>query len=416
MQVKTYTGPNNKAVMDQIKSELGLDAVILESRTGKENGKTVVRMTAALERPEPARAAGGMGGMGNAGPGAIPGLGALAGVNGAEGTSGATPARGAKNYAAQLGHEDLSALAAQFTRSGGQADAMHSRQAARWQEEWGSIKNHIFALMKPALKLELLTPQQRAGFNYLQNEGVSDPILLDVYRRLADDPGASIMAPLARLATVRPWGSENWRQRIHLISGPYGAGKTSAAVRMALYLQKCNPGARFCLVNADADRGGGRLLLKHYAGLSDFPYREASSPLDMVEVISEIRSQGFDKVLVDLPALPKDKTLVSQLATLGLHSNGYDAMAAHLVLTPLYDRNILDGLLARYLIDMDSSLIWSKLDETDKYAAILNTAAQTRLPVSCFSFGPGLRNTLVPAQSAMLWRLMFKHELPSIPA
>ncbi len=395
MQVKTYSGPSAKAVMDQIKAELGPDAVILESRNGKENGKPVVRMTAALERPDSATAA------------------KSRADGGADGSTGLTAARGAKNYAA-CSQDDLSLLAARFSQPQAE-NAVAPRQVLRWQEEWGSIKNHIFALMKPAMKLEALTPQQRVSFEYLRNEGVSDPVLLDFYRHLAASPGASITEPLSRLVEVRPWGYENWRHRVHLITGPYGAGKTSAAVRMALYLQKSRPGSRLCLVNADADRGGGRLLLKHYAGLSDFPYREAASPLDMAGVISEIRSQGFDRVIVDLPALPKNKTLTAQLGALGLNRNGYDAMAAHVVVSPHYDHEALEGMLPRYMADMDSSLIWSKLDEAGKYAALLNTAAQARLPVSCFSFGPGLRNTLLPAQSATLWRLVFKHELPALP-
>jgi flagellar biosynthesis protein FlhF len=37
---------------------------------------------------------------------------------------------------------------------------------------------------------------------------------------------------------------------------------------------------------------------------------------------------------------------------------------------------------------------------------------QTGLPVSALSFGPGLGNSLAPARENMLWRLLFKRELP----
>ena len=39
-------------------------------------------------------------------------------------------------------------------------------------------------------------------------------------------------------------------------------------------------------------------------------------------------------------------------------------------------------------------------------------ARLTELPVSALSFGPGLKNSIAPASSDLLWRLIFKHALP----
>ncbi len=61
---------------------------------------------------------------------------------------------------------------------------------------------------------------------------------------------------------------------------------------------------------------------------------------------------------------------------------------------------------------MVGSLVWTKLDEACNFGALINVAAATGLPVSALSYGAGLRDTLVPAQSPMLWKIIFKHEMP----
>ena len=70
-------------------------------------------------------------------------------------------------------------------------------------------------------------------------------------------------------------------------------------------------------------------------------------------------------------------------------------------------------ILERCQLDLPASLIWGKLDEYGRYGAILNMAVASGLPVSCLSFGPSLLNTLTPAEQPLLWRLIFRHELPA---
>ena len=64
MQLKTYIDTTAKAVLEQIKADLGLDAVILSKREGKdEDGRAWVEMTAGIERgrtPQPQYSSGGL--------------------------------------------------------------------------------------------------------------------------------------------------------------------------------------------------------------------------------------------------------------------------------------------------------------------------------------------------------------------
>lgn len=125
MQVKTFTGATSQEVLARIKAEMGPEAVILGNRTYRRNGVVCHEITAGLERNESESR--------NQEAGAPSGWG-------------------------------------------------------EWHKEWMQIKDQIFALMKPAIQLERLTPRQRVALEYLQREGVSDAVALALYKRLLAEP------------------------------------------------------------------------------------------------------------------------------------------------------------------------------------------------------------------------------------
>ena len=362
MQVKTYTGSSTSAVLASIKADLGPDAVILDTRETVGDGKAEIVITAAVERE----------------------------TSGSGG--GYTPADSTLSFTARPSSFD-----------GGWRN---------WQEEWVSIKNHLLTLMKPELQLGRLAPRQRVAVEFLEREGVDSSSLLAVFEALLPDPQASILAPLDTLTPVRGWSVEQWPQRVHCLVGPFGSGKTTALVRLAMLLRKESSACKIWVVNADSHRGGGRLLLKNYAHLCGFEYREVVNSVEFASVLAEARRENVDRILVDLPGLPRGKSMAETLDHFGI----IDAdTALHLVMTPLYTAATLRTLVTRYLpkgLWRNASLIWTKLDETDTFGALVNLGAASGLPVSAVSCGPELNNTLAPAESAALWRLLFKKEMP----
>ena len=370
MQLCTFTAKTQTALMAQIREELGPDAVILETR--EKDG--FITMTCALERnPLP-----------SSGPRAT-------GANAGSGKASFTGKAGSAPLADQAGQDPIPAGWRQ------------------WHQEWDAIKQHIFALMKPALKMEELTPRQRVALEYLQREGIDDEATLAVIQKLRDRPEATILDPLGAIVKVRPFGAKKWRERLHMLAGPFGAGKSTVAIRLALALRQEDPDLSICLINADATRGNGRLLLRHYSELSELHYKEAANTLELMEAVSKAESEGFDRIFIDLPGLSRGKYLEKLLNDSGLAAKD---CAVHLTLTPHYGDAQLKGLLARYKTDLPGSLIWTKLDEAEQFGAIVNVAQLTGLPVSALSYGPGIGNSLSPAHATMLWRLLFKNELP----
>jgi len=361
MQVRIFRGADSSAALAQVKAELGMEAVILETREVVENGRKMCEITAALDRnigcgkPEPVQAASRAAVM----PG---GLGALSPTG----------------------------------------------PAPEWHKEWSEIKSCLMSLMGKQLDKDKLTPRQRQALDYLEREGVDPKIGLSLYKRLVLDKQTSVLAALGEVLTVRPLTLASWPEKFHLVAGPSGVGKTTTAIRMALAAQQENPSLRICLVNADDRHAKGRLVLRHYCELSGFSYREAGSREDMLKLLSE--AHDFDRIYVDLPGMSGPGALDERLTLLGLSE--LDDRALHLVLSPLHAKPQLDHFLRTFASPSLSSVIWTKLDEAASFGSLVNVADACRVPISAVSWATGFRDCMAPAENMLLWKLIFKHELP----
>lgn len=347
MQVKTFTGTSSQEILAKIKAEMGPDAVILGNRTYRKNGVVCHEITAGLDRQEVVTT-----------------------------PAGATTPPGWND----------------------------------WHKEWMQIKDHLFALMKPAIQLERLTPRQRVALEYLQREGISDAVAVGLYHRLLTEPGSSVLECLSGIVPVKAWSAENWPQRIHLMTGPFGSGKTTTALRFALHLRRHLPEARIAFINADCLRGNGRLVLRHWAELSNFYYLEAADSAAMVRALAATRE--IDAVFIDVPGLGRGVTIGQWRASMGLQAMEGSTMATHLMLSPFIDTLHTHFFLQRYKPQDTGSIVWTKLDEAVSFGNIVNVACAAELPIAALSYGEELKESLAPATEPLIWRLIFKRQLP----
>ena len=86
--------------------------------------------------------------------------------------------------------------------------------------------------------------------------------------------------------------------------------------------------------------------------------------------------------------------------------------ATHLTLSPYCDAMQTQAFLKRYKSDGPGSLVWTKLDEAVSFGSIVNVAWAAGLPVSALSYGAELKESLSPATEPLVWRLIFKRQLP----
>lgn len=386
MQIKSYVGTSAQEILAQIKAEMGPDAIILSNRDFRKDGQRWHEVTAGVDRP--------------AGPfdGAPSPASAMLSPLGKSASTLLETVRAGQPYAKPP--------TPTTAYSGGQQTSFPA-EWGEWQKEWRQLRDHMYALMQPSIQWDRLSPRQRVALEYMRREGVDGWVLIELYQRLASSPGASVLEALAQITPTRPWGLEEWPDRVHILAGPAGSGKTTTALRMAALLRQEKPNIRIACINVDCERGNGRLVLRHMAELSDFAYHEASDAEGMRTALRG--TAEADCVFVDLPALPKDKNLNETIATLGLMNT---QPAVHLALSPHYGATQTQSFLDRYQTNLDGSMVWTKLDEAAGAGPLVNLSAVCRLPVSALSYGSGLRATLSPAHEPLVWRLVFKRQLP----
>ncbi len=284
-----------------------------------------------------------------------------------------------------------------------------------WHQEWARVKGHLYSLMQPAIQWERLNPRQRVALEYLQNEGVEADVVVELYQALlANRDDATMLSALARLVPVQTFAESAWPQRIHIMAGPFGAGKTTAGLRLAMSLRAARPDISIAFLNADAARGNGRLVLRHWTELSDFAYYETPDAAAMAAALRAC--QKTDVIFVDLPGLARGEQLADKLAAAGLAGLRAHEAAVHLALPPHYGASQMDALLRRYHCHLPTSLVWTKLDESTHFGALINVAVHSKLPISALSYGPELQASLAPASESMVWRLLLKRQLPGSPA
>lgn len=352
MRMKTFTAPSETEAYALIKSDLGEDAVILSNKMVSNNGSKCCEIVAAVDEvPE------------------------------------AKPSQ-------------------RQTRDTVIDEALS--ESMGWKHEWGQIKTHLMALLKPQMNLQSLSPRQQLAMEYLEREGVESEVLFGIFCKLRDNPQLSILRVLENMCSVRQLASDSWSRKMHAFAGPYGSGKSSVLIRTALREKAANPNMNICLVAADGNKGKGRLVLKHYSELSGLAYRELITHEDVAVLKRE--AGKFDMILIDLPGMSGNNSLTDWLMAHGMED--WNELAIHLVLNPYYSPDQYRIFADKYKSSKVASVIWTKLDEACTFGAILNMACSSGLPVSAMSYGSSLKNSITPATQEMIWRMLFMRQLP----
>ncbi|WP_428569570.1 MAG: flagellar biosynthesis protein FlhF [Solidesulfovibrio sp. DCME] len=375
MRVKTFRAPSMADCLSQVRQELGKEAVILGSQSVREDGRTLCEVMAALEQPEAAAAPRPQAAARRAGP------------NGAKGGNGKAAAPAARRA------EEANAPAA---------------PAGDWNREWGEIKGHLLALLRPRMDFSALSPRQRLALEYLEREGVDEAAVLALFRSIIERGEDTVIPALSRIVRVKPLTPQEWPEAAHMFVGPSGVGKTTVLLRLALAARSATPGARVTVANADGGRGKGRMILRHFAELSGLTYAEADSPEDFRRLLDA--AGAGEAVFIDAPSLRGEGAMAAWCAAMGLAAARN--LRVHLVLSPVFAPAQTAHFLRVYQCPALSSLVWTKLDEACNYGSLVNMAHASSLPVSALAHGPELTQGMAPASGKAVWKLLFKHQLP----
>ncbi len=353
MKVKIFRGLSSQKILQDIKRNYGDKAIILSTRTIRENNLNMVEMMVAVEEDE------------------------------------------------------------ESIRSGKE----HKRQPIeidvwkRWRAEWQEFKREFFSLFKGHVELNHIPKKYKLLLDHLEREGVLSEVIFHLYKKVSSNPNVSALELLDFVKKCPDGlnnGNKNNDNKIFLFCGPSGVGKSTILLKLALKYKKDNPSKKICIVNGDVFNVK-KLFLKYYADLYSIEYKEVKNSYEWLKIFSE--RLFFDKIFIDLPALAKRERLIDWWSFNGL--DVFEKSCLYLVLSPTYSFSQIEKYIKQYVHKTLKGVIWTKLDESEKYGNIINTCFYTHIPIFLFSYGPQLKNSFSYVTSKTVFKLLLKHQLPS---
>jgi flagellar biosynthesis protein FlhF len=230
-----------------------------------------------------------------------------------------------------------------------------------------------------------------------------------VYTSLTDaelDPDLAYQiangTPLESMILVDPsLGRAGATRRVVMLVGPPGAGKTSALVKLAASfgLSAKRPAH---IVTTDVQRIAAADQLRTLAAILGIGCTVAETTGALAQALEEHRNKGF--IFIDTPGFSPAE--MAESIDLAAYARASDEIDVHLVLPATLKAADMTGAAARYEIFRPHKLIFTRIDETSRYGAVISESARRQWPVSFLSTGQQIPEDLEPASKARLGKLL----------
>ncbi|MFZ0391265.1 MAG: flagellar biosynthesis protein FlhF, partial [Calditrichia bacterium] len=388
---------------DQVKEELGADAVILNSRKIKDGGvldflktREMYEITAAADeqgaykRPSsPVK---------RKAPNAYQ-----------ENPQPARPAQQQQEESKAAGNGDDRFVQDNLIR---QTDEIRSMQdeLKDMKKVLGEVSEFLKYSRMPALP-SIFKSLLKTMIDNEVNEDMAKAVIQTVYARTAaaDYENSArvteqLSALLQRMIRIAPpLDKGKGRPYIAALVGPTGVGKTTTIAKLAANL-KLYGNKKVALISADTYRIAAIEQLQTFANIASLPMSVAYSPEEISEAVQRFRDR--DVILID--TVGRSQKDQDQLQNLKSFLEKAGAQEVHLVLSLTTGYNNLIDIVRRFKMLQPNRLIFTKLDEANYAGNILNIIYKHQLPVSYLTSGQVVPNDIEPAESQALAKLIYK--------
>ncbi len=185
--------------------------------------------------------------------------------------------------------------------------------------------------------------------------------------------------------------------------GPTGVGKTTTVAKIAANL-KLFYNRKVALISADTYRIAAIEQLQTFANIANIPMSVAYSPQEIREAVLKYREK--DIVLIDtVGRSPKHDQHLRELQKFVDAANPDEV---HLVVSLTSSFGTMLDVVNRFQLMRPNRLIFSKLDEASHTGNMMNVLYKHPLPVSYLTTGQTVPNDIVNADKGLLANLILK--------
>jgi flagellar biosynthesis protein FlhF len=235
--------------------------------------------------------------------------------------------------------------------------------------------------------------------NELGSSGVTNDGLVREYVRRHIQELITVTGP-PRLMTGKT-------KSIFLI-GPTGVGKTTTLAKLAANYSLVEH-KRVALVTVDTFRVAAIPQLRTYADIIGVPLEVVYTPADLKEVLSRFGDREL--VLVDTPGgSPRNS---KQLEVLKEYLDSVEMKDVYLaVASPTRYRDMVD-VYNRFSIARIDGLLFTKIDETDRFGPLVNLLNETRARLTYLTTGQNVPQDIELADSVKMAELLLSEKAES---
>jgi flagellar biosynthesis protein FlhF len=380
MVVKTYSAPSIQAAMNQIKQEIGEDAMIISTRRiPKAPRDPYGRDMFQIEASAPERSS------------------ALA-----------EPVMRRK-----AGKDDDVVRMSRRLVADDPVSSAKKGAANDWigtRDELGDIRDMLWVTGMNDDFLELVQSEKDAFrvYSRLLLSGISEKRVKMLIKKGAETHGEEDYASrvlkvvMASVETENPFQHSGDGERVvAAYIGPTGVGKTTTIAKLAAYLglkRKKKVG----LISVDSYRIGAVDQLKTYSSIIGIPCIPAFTGEDLKKALNKL--SGMDYVLIDTAG--QSHLDGSRMGELNAILNHGGEITTHLVISASMGRLDMKEAVERFELLSPASYVFTKVDETRHTGRIVDQMMERKKPVSFITNGQEVPEDLIVANRKQILQLL----------
>ncbi len=220
-------------------------------------------------------------------------------------------------------------------------------------------------------------------------------------RRSRDVTRDTLLKIMARMIRI-PDGVKSRRRKTRIVAliGPTGVGKTTTIAKLAAIhklLHRKNVG----LISTDTYRIGAIEQLRTFASIADIPMDVVYKPAELAGVMKKFR----DRDIVFVDTVGRSHRSKKEIGELGKFVQSADADEVHLVVSASTSPRAISEIIRQFSVVKPNRLLFTKLDEAVTLGPLFSIVNKQHLPVAYVTTGQTVPDDILamePAQFASM--------------